>query len=508
MADTRPWVEFKHPEYIKKMPRYVFTQDHYSGDAREKARGAARNLRTAGGVRVIHNNDGSVSDRVPVESDKGVDPIYLYRRAQGESVDNYTERAMISRFPGHTAAVVNSFVGSLFSVEDKADRTWPAAFGDPEEPGTIAHNLSNDFDGKGTDLSTSIKSAAVQFCLYMRVWYLVEEDFVTWISPLDVCNWRYEDGRLVEVLVKEQKDVRSSIKDEPEYEDRFVLYTLGGYERYKLDDTRKQVEFLAEESGLWKYTHYNDADRTEPILPIGYVDLPVKSDPGYSTAQGDNYLYNLLSDVRNLLRIANHPKLAGDVSDEQFEFTATKLQEGSNMLQGPWQFIGPSPENAATAYLIYKDEVREFYHTSHQRYNDAAREATATEMRQDDQAGRQSFLNLLSGALDELERRCMWLLAQKQFPEQPDVWQEYAVKRSTDFKPVDSSEFADRLMARYFSGPIPIGPTGQANAAKMVAALDGVAVEPDEIDAEAARVVTEGQQAGAAERELRALLNA
>jgi hypothetical protein len=292
---------------------------------------------------------------------------------------------------------------------------------------------------------------------------------------------------------------------------RWVHYHVEGYDRYEVvegEGGEREVRHIPEESGEWDYTHWDDADATRPTVPIGYIDLPMSSNPGYSMAQESNYLYNLLSDVRNLIRVANHPKLAGDVTDEQFEYTEVALQRGSNMLQGPWEFIGPPPENAATGYEIYKQEVRDFYVTSHQRYNDAAREVTATEARQDDASGRQSYLVLLSGTLDELENRVLFLMAQKQFPTNREQWMVNYAMRSTDFKADNSSEFADRLMRRYFDGPVPVGPTGQGNAAKTIAALDGIEVEEDEIDAGIEEQRIEAEQARAAESELNSLLDA
>lgn len=490
------WVNLTHEEYKERARRFVYVRDHYTGDAKDKA------VEKAG--KLTDRDTMDDAGRVTVVRDKK--ELYLYRRAQGESVDAYVERAALSKFPRHHAAVVDSFSGSIFAVEKKADRALDA-FGDLADPDSYAYRLWRNADGTGTNYPTMYKQAAGRFTNYKRVWYLVEEDTFKWLNETSVKNWRFEDGALVELLLEEVVDGRDSIKDE--YEDpgerrRWVHYHLNGYDRYRIvkKEEGEELERIEDLSGLWKFTHYDDIDGTISTIPAGYIDLPIASEPGYSMAQDANYLYNLLSDVRNLLRVANHPKLTGAVDDDQFEATALSLMRGSNLLQGPWEYISPSPENADTGYNIYKQEVRDFFVTSHQRYNDAAREVTATEARQDDQSGRQAYLVLLSGALDELENRVLFMLAQKQFPLDSTKWLDNSVERSTDFKADDSADFADRLMRRYFDGPVPVGPTGLSNVTKTIAGLDGVEVEESEIDGEIAALETEREQQEAARREI------
>ena len=491
------WVERVHEDYAERARRDQYTEDHYTGAVKDKSITKAKKL------------VGSTT------SEK--DDLYLFRRAQGESIVVYTERVQISKFPRHDAAIVDSFSGSVFAVENKADRTLEA-FGDIDDESSFAYRLWRNADGQGTNYCTMFKKAAGNFTNYKRVWYLVETETFQWLHGASVKNWFYDDdGILSDVLIEEVIDDRTSIQDEygnAEDRRRWIHYHKEGFDRYKITNDGKgerRVQKITEESGSWDYAHYDGIDQEHITIPLGFIDLPFadNANPGYSMAQDANYLYNLLSDIRNTLRVANHPKLRGkDVTDEEFENTEESLQKGSNLLQGDWDFISPSPENAQTGYEIYKEEVRDFFVTSHQRYNDAAREATATEARQDDQAGRQAYLIILSGALDELEGRVLFMLSQKQFPLDSGQWLINSVTRSTDFKAEDSNQFADKLMKTFFSGPVPIGATGLNNVAKKVAGLLGVEIEEDELDEDISSQETERKQEEAANTELEQLLNA
>ena len=474
------WVERTHEEYEMRSGMYTYVQDHYTGAAKEKAEAQARNLND----RIIR--DKKTQEIKDVQRARG--DIYLWRRAQGETTDAYTERVVLSKFPNVHANVVDSFAGSISSIEHKADRDI-SVFGDVEETETFAGRIWNNADGSGRDYLAMYSDAASRFTNHLRIWYLVEEESFVWLDSRDVVNWIEENGVLTDVLVKERVDGRESIKDEyPDDEDRlrYMHYHREGFDRYRIvkgDNGQRELELLEDESAPWDYPHYSETNEDLVTVPIGFVELPVDRQPGYKMAQDANYLYNLLSDVRNLLRNANHPKLAGDVEDEEFEFTEAALIRGSNMLQGAWDYISPNIENAQGAYMIYEKERQNFYITNHQRYNDAGKEATATEVRQDDQRGQQSWLNVLTTGLDELENRVLFLLAQKQFPEDRTKWREFTIQRSRDFKPVDVEGRVEKLRNVFLGGEsVDVGEAGRMNVAKEIATLMGVKYEEAELE--------------------------
>jgi len=493
------WVELTHEDYAERARRDTFADDHYTGEARDKAEKAAYAL-----------TDREIMDPETKEitgyklSKK---TMYLYRRAQGETKDAYVERVVLSRFPNHHADVVDSFSGQISALEGKADRDL-SVFGDKEKEGDFAHIIWNNADGKERDYLSMYSDAGDRFTNFCRVWYLVESDSFHWIDGRKVKNWFYnEQGVLSDVIVEEMVDGRGGIKsDYPSDEERirYIHYHLEGYDRYRIvkeKDGKRRLDLLGDESGKWDFPHYDE--KRNVVLPIGFIDLSVKRHPGYKMAQDANYLYNLLSDIRNTLRIANHHKLTGDVGDDEFDNSALSLQQGSNLLQGAWQYISPSIENAIGAYEIYQKEVRDFYITNHKRYNDVAKE-TATEARQEDQKGNQSWLNKLTTALDNLEKRVLYLLVQKRFPKDRSKWGEVSsIERSREFQPMSSDQFADKLMSRYIEGVVPIGPTGVTNVIKTIAALDGVVVEEDEIDESVSDVEVSRRQEETFDRERR-----
>ena len=471
------WVEKTHEDYKERAMRDTFTDDHYTGAVKDKAENMARSLSD----QVKRNEDGTIKSITRDSKD-----VYLYRRAQGETVEAYIERVVLSKFPNCHADVVDSFAGSVAAVEHKADRDLEV-FGSSEDKTSFYSQLMEDASGEGQDYISMYGDAAARFTNFCRVWYLVEDDNFKWIDGKHVKNWFYTDGVLSDVLVEEMIDGREDIKDDyPEAKDRlrWIHYHREGYDRYKIeknDKGEKVVVRIEEESAPWQYPHYNSVDSDVVTVPIGFIDLPIDRHPGYKMAQDANYLYNLLSDVRNLLRIANHPKLAGDVTDDEFDNTALSLQQGSNLLQGNWNYTSPSIENAQGGYEILKEEVRDFYITNHKRYNDSARDTTATEARQEDQRGSQSWLNTLTTGLDKLENRVLFFLAQKRFPTEKGKWLDFTVERSRDFKPVDAKERADMLANRYVEGIVDLGETGRTNVVKEIARLDGVTYEDDEL---------------------------
>ncbi len=498
------WIEQTHEEYDERAARDTYTDDHYTGRAKAKAEAKARALTD----RVLKDQATGEIKNVDMSSNT----IYLYRRAQGETKEAYIERVMLSKYPNVHANIVDGFTGMVQAVDHKADRDL-SVFGDIEDTTSFAYQLWSNSDGSGTNYTTMYSRACNMFSNFSRVWYLVEDSSYVWLDSRDVTNWIYDEfGNLSDVIVKEMIDGREGIKDEyPDPEDRvrYVHYHQEGYDRYRIskDETGSRIAVLLEdESGTWDFPHLNE--KGETVLPIGFVDIGVDRNPGYKMAQDANYLYNLLSDTRNTLRIANYHKLRGkDVTDDEFDRSRVSLQQGSNLLQGDWDYISPSIENALGAYEIYNHERTAFFVTNHQRYNDAAKETTATEARQDDQRGPQAWLNVLTTALDELELQVLFLLSQKQFPTDQSKWKEATVKRSRDFKPVDAESRASKLQNRYIEGLVDIGETGRINVHKEIASLDGVVYEEDELEQVLSDQETERKQREAEERELNEINN-
>jgi len=278
----------------------------------------------------------------------------------------------------------------------------------------------------------------------------------------------------VEVKTKEMREVRASIRKKPEEVPVYTVYDIEGWTRYDEDG-----DVIEDESGTWD-TPYVDRSG-EPILPIGVTHLPLPRDIALMMAEGANTLFNQLSSIYGYKRIAQFPKFAGDVEDATFQAAAKRLMQGSNLLQGDWEWVAPPLDAVKAAHDIYKEDVREYYETSFQQLNDAARERTATEIRQQDQRGRQAYLTHLTRTAEEMENEWLWRLAQIAAPGSPDLWPNAQISRSTDFLPADPRAEAEADRALLFGDePIPATDATRAEAAQKIVAGLGYSVPDDE----------------------------
>jgi len=454
MADAL-WVDRRHPEYDEEKKKREYARDHYTGAVQEHAIESARELAE---FDLHYRSDPEKLTEQVSRFMRGVSNIrYLYPRVQGESGLAFFERARITKYPGHMATLVDSYVGGVFSVEQNAEREWGDILGTPDDPGTVMYNLWRDIDGTGLNWETCLYQDAGSMIVDGLVWYLADRRRpgdplrVHTIDPDSVVQWREENGAVVEALLWEKSWRQDSLEfSEPEEIEYYVHYTTEGWIRYMIPPGKeRRLVPVPGESGQWKMPIYTSPDKKQKRIPLGRVRLPVKRPLGYQMALDANQLYNLLSDARWLYRVLNHPRLAGDVEDAQFERTMQYMAAGANGLQGKWDYISPPHENAASAYSTYRDEAREYYIVNHQRANQAAIEKSATEILYNEAAGRTAFLSLFAGAIDELENEKLFIASQIQAPNRPDEWLGSTVKRPRDFKPIDVERIADQRSTRF-----------------------------------------------------------
>jgi|APHM01.1.fsa_nt_gi hypothetical protein len=170
------------------------------------------------------------------------------------------------------------------------------------------------------------------------------------------------------------------------------------------------------------------------------------------------------------------------LTQEDFELASEAIAEGENFLTFPAQYIAPDSAVFQAAYEIYKQEVRDFYVTALQSYEDSAKQKTATEVMQDNSSGRYSFLSVLVGAMDQLENDLYFLLHQIELPGQPGAWREAEVERSRDFQPIDAEDKADRLTKKYFGSRVPASDATKSNVASAIHDLLGVGYDEDDVE--------------------------
>lgn len=447
---TPLWVDFRHPSYEEARVRRQFSRDQYTGNA------LFVSIKEAETGNFNYNRD-----RLNVENVTGAVRLYdslrtqglgtyLKKRAQGESAGAFKERASVTRFPSHMAALVDSYIGGVFAVESKAMRMWGVPLGDPMMPGTTMFSVWRNIDGSGKNWNSALVSDAANLIIDESVWYYAEapsDNTPVRIHALDpdrVLNWREEDGIIVEALVREDRWEQTSLFEEAVLVTYYLRYHLDGWERWREvgADNKQERNVVLADAGSWAFPFYADVDQKRRRLPIGRVSLPIGRPVGYQMAQDHNMLYNILSDARWNFRVINHPRLRGIVTDEEFINTMEKLQQGFNAMQGDWAYISPDHENGTAAYKMYAEETRQFYITNHQRMNTPNIERSATEIVYNEAAGRTAFLTLLVGAIDEIENDKLFLASQIEAPERPQEWMNSRVERSRDFKPIDIEHLA------------------------------------------------------------------
>lgn len=459
-AGSGSWLTKEHPEFVKMKDRWKMTSDFYHADLIDES--CARE--------------------------------YLIKRYQGEPDKAFQERLRLSDFTPHLGTLIDTLGGMLFSVEDRASRMWeteggPAGLGDVADPKTPAHRLWHDADGKGIGWPTLWRQFALDIIVYQWMWVLVDTrgatpdapHVVKLINPMRVPNW-LDDGS--EVLMLESQDLRSSLEDGSGRDKTWIRWRLDGWERLSKDSAGRAVR---EESGAYGYVNADG----QPILPIFRIQLPLRRYVSWILAHKAKIIYNQESVRDYSLRTANFARLVLGVADEdQYDELIEKIKKGEMVLgeqkdsSGQHRYIAPSAEPVTAAGLVLDKKIEHFWISGFKMYEDAARERTATEVRQDVAGGVGAFLTLLKAAVDDAENGAFRLLEQAEFSATPSRWGGARVERSDDFASFDMAAVLDQMKKRYVGAddkPLPIGRSALVALAKESARFDGLPVDEDEI---------------------------
>ncbi len=457
MAKT--WIESTWPGYALAVERDTYAWDTFTGEAEDKAEAAARAMADDSDIPEPRDD----TSKVPVpKRRRATGPTehgtYLRRRSQGEHVDNFRERAAISRFPMHMFSLVTAFEGSLAEVADKAV-VEPGLLGLASDEGAPMFTFARDCDGKGTNLGARMNEAAERLAVSHRLTYGVLPPVSRQGSPrfllFDTASvrdfWPRNGDPLEWLIVSEEVAVRSGPRSDETTRTEYILYTLDGWQRYTVErddgDAESMVRLLDEGAWSRRFRHVDGRER----LPFGRHSLNLKFHVGYRTARGNIHLYNLFSDIRNLIRVANHPAARGkDLTEDQFLTTLAQRRRGANAFWGDWDYINPDPSNADVGYRIYQNEVTDWYMTSLQQFNEAASGQSKTALQvTEDARGRRAFLSLLTEALDEIENDVRFLASQIVAPDAaPQAWMRSQITRSKDFRAIDPEALAESRTMR------------------------------------------------------------
>ena len=459
-----------HPEYLEKKSKWQTAIDAYNGEA--------------------------YSDKI--ES-------YLIQKSQREPDGAFEERQKVTEPMLHFSTAIDSLCGVMFSKDGDTSRDWGALGEDGiAEQGTIAKRLENDADGEGTNWNALYKNVAIRLTTTHTIWGMVDgltekqynegnetvlegDATVHVLDPTCVVNWYPTRGSLEEVVVKEDYDNRDNIEDFFPLEDVYVKYTLEGWERYALytdenDETQRRTISTGE------YEYYRTAERRERILPIWRTEIPLPRNVGYLLATKQNSIWNLESVRDFAIRALSFALLRITVEGEDDKNKiASALKAGSNILwqyakEGhPHEFISADSSWLSEAGNVLKKKIEDFYQSAFKEYGDAARQATATEIRLESQSGIEAFLALLVDSVDEFENQALWRIEQVYFPDAPANWGLASVERSRDFQPEDTDEAMNRMLNRTFGerDTIPLPASSIVEIIKKWANSNGITLPED-----------------------------
>ena len=465
MTDVKEscWLDDQHPEYSVNISRWRFADDMYTGEALDAGKVAS----------------------------------YLVRKNQAERGPAFEERCKLADLTPHFSVLVDSLAGMLFSVEEKATRQFSDehgnGLGDPEDVNTIIGRLYQDVDGRGNGWPTMWRDAAIRLIHTHKIWIFTDSvdelSRVRIIPPTSVPNWIYDDLGLKEVLVKESVDQRKGLESRGGFGERWVQFTREGWQRWRKEtDEEGNVKAIKDgEPGFYEYWSPDG----KPILPIFEVKLPMRRQVGWLMAKKANAMFNKESERDTLIRSGNFAILNLVADDDLFTKLLAQLKSGTRALQNKPEntqlhtFIAPDGAPAEISTKVLEQKREEFYITGFREYGDAAKERTATEVRQDVSHGVGAFLQHLKTAVDDAENGALWRIEQIEYPSERSKWGLATVVRSDDFSAIDPQAIASKLAERYFGKDrnVPIGKSGLLSIAKKISSMDGFAVDDLELAA-------------------------
>ena len=119
--------------------------------------------------------------------------------------------------------------------------------------------------------------------------------------------------------------------------------------------------------------------------------------------------------------------LTTDMFDDMFK--------AENSHGGDFKYVAPPTESAKMALEAAAAEREKIASEAWQRYADRAKEKTATEIAQDERAGREAFLEWLAAQVVEIVQNCLWLTEQIEFPGRFERWGQATFTVKGTFKP-------------------------------------------------------------------------
>jgi len=424
---------------------------------------------------------------------------YLRQRRVAEHADDYAERIEIAACVPYLSSSIDQINGMVSAVEPDIDRQWSeperpeTGFGDPEEEGSPAYILTNNYNGSGMNVVPFWQRVGTELLKYMEGYILVvgagdnkRDPCIRWIDPWAVTNFMDDNGLTTDIVVKHEGDARTSIKDPVATVEMRTHYHVLGWDTYK----KTKDGYALHDSG--KYNYYQSKERLVRTLPIFRLALPMSRNVAFQAAKQQNRIFNTESEMQMAMRKGMMPIGVFRGTPDKFKEDQEKRKKGWNSImqhpdiKEPHYFMTQPTEPADQAMKVVEMWEEDMLQTIFREYSDAAQLKTATQIRQESRSSLESILVHLSDTLDEGENTAMHLMAQAWFPNDSTKWDVFNVRRSKKFQPVDADSVIQGIRDRYIgrTNRVPAGRSAVIDAVKKIADHDGIAYVDEEIDAD------------------------
>ena len=280
-----------------------------------------------------------------------------------ESEQDFKERLNQTPLDNQCKNVVHIY--SSFIWRDRPTREFGGVKNDPAlEP------FLNDADHDGRSFNTVMREATIWSSVYGHCWLLLDKPsietttraeelaadirpYLTLITPENVFDWRYErvpSGayRLVYLKVREMADKR-----------RFRIWTPDAIELWEAESEKDPLLVERMDNPLGAIPAVCVYAQRSSIRGVGVSDVGDVSDI-------QRAIYNELSEIEQLIRIANHPSLAKTDGTEASAGAGSVIQMPDDLDPGLTPFLlQPNSSNLDGIRASIEDKIKAVDRVTH-----------------------------------------------------------------------------------------------------------------------------------------------
>tara|TARA_Y100001938_G_scaffold149909_1_gene238631 strand:- start:8462 stop:9826 length:1365 start_codon:yes stop_codon:yes gene_type:complete len=280
-----------------------------------------------------------------------------------ESEQDYSERLAQTPLDNQCKNVVHIY--SSFIWRDNPTREFGGIENDPAlEPFLL------DADHDGRSFNTIMREATVWSSVYGHCWLLLDKPsieaatraeelaadirpYLTLITPENVFDWRYErmpSGayRLIHFKVREMSDKR-----------RFRIWTPESIELWEAESEKDPVLLERMDNPLGAIPAICVYAQRSSVRGVGVSDVA-------DVADIQRAVYNELSEIEQLIRIANHPSLAKTDGTEASAGAGSVIQMPDDLDPGLKPFLlQPSSSNLDGIRASIEDKIKAVDRVTH-----------------------------------------------------------------------------------------------------------------------------------------------